>query len=190
METCTDESASHGGAHGEFIKMSTPRLSTQSPIETPLGLRRIGDSGESGDFLGFREERVSMRKIVILERELRMVKEAIGRILDTQDLLVTENNDLKRKCQEFGNAQKENNMMKQCMKEIREENELMKVSCTKDSDEWKKKCEDYENIVKANKEMKTSLEKLKEENRALKEKCNVNEVTLQQMDDKVKVQRE
>ena len=186
METFSDESATHGGIN----TVSTPRITTQSPIETPLGLRRIGDSGESGDFSGFREERVSMRKIVTLERELRMVKETIARILDTQDALVNQNNDLKRKCQEFGNAQKENSMMKQCMKEIREENELLKVSCTKDSDEWKKKCEDYENIVKANKEMKTSLEKLKEENRALKEKCNVNEVTLQQMDDKVKVQRE
>ena len=168
------------------VNKRTPFVSRRRSMETPVGLRRIGDSEEVGEFSGFKEERGSMRRIVNLEKELRAVKETIANILENQNVLIEENCELKSECEKYGNAIKENSKMKQCLKEIKEENEELKKRCAKESSEWKQTYEDYEKLLEANKEMKESLEKVKEENRILKEKCNVNEVTLQKMDGKVK----
>ncbi len=56
-----------------------------------------------------------------------------------------------------------------------------------DNNDLRKKCEEYDSVLKVNSEMKVSLEDLKEENVVLKVKCNSHEVTLKEMDDKVKV---
>ena len=70
-----------------------------SVIETPMGLRKLMES-DGRDFLGFREEKGTMRRVIGVEREMRNMRELIAGILLKQDELVEENKELRNKFME------------------------------------------------------------------------------------------
>ncbi|MPC37329.1 hypothetical protein E2C01_030803 [Portunus trituberculatus] len=69
-------------------------------IETPLGLRQLEDWNKEREFSGFREERPSIKRIISLDGELKVLREMVARIFEQQEQLITENLELRERCKE------------------------------------------------------------------------------------------
>lgn len=95
-------------------------------VETPLGLRQLGKCGETRDFSGFKEETTNMRRIVNVEKEIRLMKEVIAGILEKQEQLVKDNSDLKMKCCE---NEKDLKKMEQWKGEVEEKIQVLCNIC-------------------------------------------------------------
>ncbi|MPC26497.1 hypothetical protein E2C01_019638 [Portunus trituberculatus] len=72
-----------------------PRRIRSEIIETPLGLRQLGEWSREREFLGFKEERVTMRRIIIMDKELKALKEMVAIMFEKQDQLIMENLELR-----------------------------------------------------------------------------------------------
>ena len=65
-------------------------------LEMPLGLRRLAGLNDTGDFSGFQNEnRGTTRRLVSVERELRLIKEMLVGTMTKYELLVKENKEVK-----------------------------------------------------------------------------------------------
>ena len=106
--------------------MTQERLRSNS-LETPLGLRNLGESGDSRGFSGFLPDRGNMRRLVGVESEIRLLKELMAQILDKQDQLILDNNELKKKCANYDSIVKENSDMKQALEVLKNENAEFKA---------------------------------------------------------------
>ena len=126
-----DGATGGGDRHVNKPTPSQRRISTQS-IETPIGLRRLGEDKDR-DFSGFREERGNMRRIMSLEKEMRCMRKLMSSILEKQEVLQKENNDLKDKISKCEQVREVNQEMKEAVDELRRENDGLKKKC----DEYK-----------------------------------------------------
>ncbi|MPC90593.1 hypothetical protein E2C01_085588 [Portunus trituberculatus] len=77
-------------------------------IETPLGLRQLGDWSKEREFSDFKEDRVNMRRIIIMDKELKALKVMVGVILERQDQLIRKNLELRERCLNLENTVKMN----------------------------------------------------------------------------------
>ena len=57
-------------------------------METPIALRKLGEWIEEGEFEGFEEEKSNMRRIVMVEKEIKCLRQLIAGILDSQNQLI------------------------------------------------------------------------------------------------------
>ncbi|MPC65711.1 hypothetical protein E2C01_059847 [Portunus trituberculatus] len=80
------------------------------------------------DFLGFRDERGNMRRLINVERELRYTKVVMSSLMDKQDQLITENTDLKLRLKEC-EVSVINQGLKEEMQEIKKQNDVLKATC-------------------------------------------------------------
>ena len=122
-------------ASGAISKTSINSLGQGLPkadfVETPTGLRRLSEVSTGKDFSGFQQgrERGNLRRMVEMEREIRIVKETLNAVLEKQDQLIMENEELKRQCDGYQNIIKTNNEVKKVVDELKKENEAMKLRC-------------------------------------------------------------
>jgi len=120
-------------------------------LETPLGLRKLSDWSGNREFSGFKEERSNMRRVVSLEKEVRLMKDAISGLLEKYDNLTKDNDDLKMKYAGYENALKVNSEMKKSLEELKQENK-----------ELSDKCENYEKALhEMNQKVEVSSEEVK-----------------------------
>ncbi|MES1923426.1 hypothetical protein MHBO_004996 [Bonamia ostreae] len=89
----------------------------------------LSDWSGRREFSGFREEQSSPRKLATVERELRVTKELISRIMEKEDELIKDSIELKI-YKEYQSAQKENNEIKHSVEELKKENETLKSKCS------------------------------------------------------------
>lgn len=71
-------------------KQSVRSKATRNVIETPIGLRKLGEWSDNREFSGFKEERSNMRRIVTVEGEISSLRDLILGILENQDKLMEE----------------------------------------------------------------------------------------------------
>ncbi|MPC40354.1 hypothetical protein E2C01_033910 [Portunus trituberculatus] len=89
------------------------------------------------DFSGFMDEQGKMRRLIIVERELRYMKEVMSSLMDKQDRLITENTPLKlrvAKCEKVSAIDLE---LKEGIQEIKKQNDV------------KTTCQNYESSLKS-----------------------------------------
>ncbi|MPC77896.1 hypothetical protein E2C01_072365 [Portunus trituberculatus] len=99
-------------------------------IKTPLGMRQLGEWSGEREFSGFKEEKVTMRRIIIMDRELKAGKEMVAAMFEKQDQLIAENLELRERCLNLESTVKVNHEMKNTLEEIKRENSALKGKCT------------------------------------------------------------
>ncbi|MPC75785.1 hypothetical protein E2C01_070182 [Portunus trituberculatus] len=98
-----------------------PRGTRSEIIKTPLGLKQLDEWSREREFSGFKEERVTMRRIIIMDKELKALKEMVTVMYEKQDQLITENLELRERCLNLKSTVKINHEMKNTLEEIKRE---------------------------------------------------------------------
>ena len=82
-------------------------------LETPLGLKRLAGSNDTGEFSGFQSDsRGAMRQLVSVEREVRLIKELLDSVMMKYELLVSENKEMKNRILKYNHIIETNKEMK------------------------------------------------------------------------------
>ncbi|MPC35987.1 hypothetical protein E2C01_029427 [Portunus trituberculatus] len=89
-----EENKSTGGTTGH-VNMGMQPGTMRDPTKIPMWLRHLADWSSTEDFLGFTDERTDMRKIMLVEKEIKCMKEVFAGLLEKQDQLFKENQELK-----------------------------------------------------------------------------------------------
>ena len=114
-----------------YMKKSTPawsRTDVNKPLgtfflETPLALKRLASSNDKGDFSEFQNEnRGTTRRLVSVEKEVRLMKQLLDEMMTKYELLIKENKEMKSMVLKIDHIIETNKKMKKELGGIKKEN--------------------------------------------------------------------
>ena len=171
-------------------KLGSVMSGRENVLETPRGFNRITEMEGRLDFSGFKEEKNSTRRIIDVEREVRIVKETLNSLLVKYDKLSEECEDLRKRDEHYQEVIKVNGEVMETVEELKNENEALKYQCKLYEEELKEINNKVSNQTRSEGGVVSTdeVEKLKNawQKETEEQKVNFREIVKQQVKEKTK----